>query len=72
MTLLTTYPPTITFSSIIVNIIFWGIVIALYKNRNKSPQNKKMWNTVQIFLAVLLATLGANYIKKSVKDWLSK
>lgn len=72
MIFLTTYPPTITLRDIITNVIFWGVVIALYKNRDKTPQNRKMWNAVQIFFAVLLATLGANYVKTRLKDWWAK
>jgi chromate transport protein ChrA len=72
MIILTTYPPQITFGNILINVIFWATIIALYRSRNKTPQNKKMWRGVQIFFAVLLVTLGANYAKKSIKDWWSK
>jgi hypothetical protein len=72
MIFLTTYPPQISFSDVCINIFFWGGVIAIYRSRNKTEQNKKMWRAVQIFLAVLLVTLGANYAKKSIKSWWEK
>ena len=72
MKILEAFPATISMSNIIFNIIFWTIIIALYRSRNKTEQNKKMWHGVQVFFAVLLVTLGANYAKKSIKDWWSK
>lgn len=72
MTILTTYSAQITFGDIIINIIFWGVIIALYRSRNKTPQNQKMWRGVQMFFTVLLVTLGANYAKDKIKDWWSK
>ena len=72
MIILTTYPTTITFEDILINVIFWGVIIALYRSRNKTQQNKNMWRGAQIFFAVLLVTLGANYTKKKVKEWWSK
>lgn len=72
MIFLTTHPPQITLGNVLINVIFWAGVIALYRSRNKTEQNKKMWRGMQIFLAVLLVTLGANYAKKSIKDWWSK
>ena len=72
MATLTTYPATITLGDVLINVIFWGAIIALYRSRNKTQQNKNMWRGVQIFFAVLLVTLGANYAKKSIKDWWSK
>jgi len=72
MIILTTYPPQITFGNVLINVIFWTTIIVLYRSRNKTPQNKKMWRGVQIFFAVLLVTLGANYAKKSIKNWWSK
>jgi hypothetical protein len=72
MIILTTHPPQITLGNVLINVIFWAAVIALYRSRNKTTQNKNMWRGVQIFFAVLLVTLGANYAKKSIKDWWSK
>lgn len=72
MIFLTTHPPQITLGNVLINVIFWAVVIALYRSRNKTEQNKNMWRGMQIFLAVLLVTLGANYAKKSIKDWWSK
>lgn len=72
MIFLEAFPATIPFSSIVFNILFWAAVIAIYRNRNKSEHNKKMWRGIQMFFAVLLVTLGANYAKKSIKDWWSK
>jgi len=72
MIILTTYPPQISFSDICINVVFWLVVVLLYKSRNKTPQNKKMWTVVQTFLIVLVATLGVNYAKKSIKDWWNK
>ena len=72
MIFLTTYPPTITFGAVIVNVIFWGLVIGLYRGRNKSEGHNTAWKTMMIFLGVLVATLGINHAKKSIKDWWSK
>ena len=63
MIILEAYPPTITLGNILINVIFWGAIIALYRSRNKTQQNKNMWRGVQIFFAVLLVTFGANYAK---------
>ena len=72
MIILTTYPPTITFGNVLINVIFWGLIIHLYRNRDRTETHTKLWYHVKIFLAVLVATLGINYAKKSVKDWWGK
>ena len=72
MIILEAYEPQITLENVLFNIIFWAGVIALYRNRNKTTQNMKMWRGVQAFFTVLLITLCANYAKKSIKDWWSK
>jgi len=72
MIVLEAFPMIIPMKSIIVNIIFWGLVYVLYKNKSKSKETAGLWRLVSTFLAVLLATLGANYAKKSIKDWWSK
>jgi hypothetical protein len=72
MKFLEAFPATISFSSIIINVIFWAVIIALYRSRNKTAINKSMWRGVQVFFMVLLVTLGVNYAKKSIKDWWSK
>lgn len=70
--LLEAYPMIIPMKSIIVNIIFWGLVYVLYKNKSKSKETAGLWRLVSTFLAVLLATLGANYAKKEIKEWWNK
>ena len=72
MIILEAYPATITYGHFIFNVVFWVVIIALYRSRNKTQQNKNIWRGIQMFFAVLLVTLGANYAKKSIKDWWSK
>jgi len=72
MIILEAYPPIIPISSVIFNIIFWGLVYIIYKNRNKSKDMVGLWRIISMFFTVLLVTLGANYTKKKVKDWWSK
>jgi hypothetical protein len=72
MIILEAYPPIIPMSSVIFNIIFWGLVYIIYKNRNKSKDMAGLWRIISMFFTVLLVTLGANYAKKKVKDWWSK
>jgi hypothetical protein len=72
MIFLTTYPAHITIGDIVLNIIVWGTVIILYRNRNKSEKNAKAWSAVSTFFGMLLLILGANYAKKSVKEWWNK
>lgn len=72
MKILEAFPAIIPFSSVVFNIIFWGLVYIIYKNRNKSKDMKGLWYIISTFFAVLLVTLGANYAKKSIKDWWSK
>jgi hypothetical protein len=69
MIFLEAYPSIIPTSSIIFNIVFWGLVYIIYKNKHKSKEIAGLWNILATFLAVLGATLGANYIKKEIKDW---
>jgi hypothetical protein len=72
MKILEAFPSIIPMSSIIFNIIFWSLVYIIYKNRNKSKDMAGLWRIISMFFIVLLATLGANYAKKSIKDWWSK
>jgi hypothetical protein len=72
MKILEAFPPIIPVSSVIFNIIFWGLVYIIYRNRNKSKDMAGLWRIISVFFVVLLATLGANYAKKSIKDWWSK
>jgi hypothetical protein len=72
MTFLTTHPPHITFNDVVINVIFWALVIGLFRNRKKSEDHNRAWRIMMIFLGVLVATLGINYAKKSVKDWWEK
>jgi DMSO reductase anchor subunit len=32
----------------------------------------KVWHVITVFFGVLLVVLGANYAKKSVKEWWNK
>ena len=32
----------------------------------------KVWHIITIFFSMLLLVLGANYIKKSAKEWFNK
>lgn len=72
MIILEAYPAIIPFSSVVFNIIFWGLVYIIYKNKHKSKDMAGLWGIISMFFTVLLAILGANYAKKSIKDWWSK
>jgi len=72
MIILTTYPPTITFGDVIINVLVWGFVIQAYRKRNSSEASMKLWNGIKLFFGVLLLTLGANYAKKGIKTWWNK
>ena len=72
MIILEAYPSIIPMSSVIFNIIFWGLVYIIYKNKNKSKDMAGLWRIISVFFTVLLVTLGANYAKKSIKNWWSK
>ena len=72
MIVLEAFPPIIPTSSIIFNIIFWGVGYIIYRNRKKSKDMAALWRTISMFFTVLLVTLGANYAKKEIKAWWSK
>jgi hypothetical protein len=66
------FPPTLPMSSVLLNVIFWGTLYIIYCNRTKSRGIAGLWRIISMFFIVLLATLGANYAKKSIKAWWSK
>jgi hypothetical protein len=72
MIFLTTYPAHITFGDIILNVIVWGVVIVLFRNRKRSEKDARAWGVVTTFFGALLLILGANYAKKSAKTWWEK
>ena len=67
-----TIPQQTTMGDLIFNIVFWGVIWVLYKSRNASPWNQKVWDGIKWFFIIVLVVLGANYTKKKVKDWWSK
>jgi len=72
MTLLTTHPSTITFGDIIINVVVWVSVFAIFRNRKKSETTGNLWRYVSTFLVILVATLGINFTKDKLKDWWNK
>lgn len=61
-TLLESYPPRISSTDILVNILFWGGTLLLYIFR-ENPIIKPIWRYYKLFIYVLLATLTINFIK---------
>ena len=61
-TLIESYPPRISSTDILVNILFWGGTFFLYIFR-ENPIIKPIWRYYKIFMFVLLATLTINFIK---------
>jgi UDP-N-acetylmuramyl pentapeptide phosphotransferase/UDP-N-acetylglucosamine-1-phosphate transferase len=72
MKFLEAYPPTpITPAEIGGVIVFIGVMVILFLLR-KHPVFNVIYNIVVIFLVVLFATLGANFLKKEIKEWWEK
>jgi len=70
MKLLESYPPpTPTPVEVGGFFIFISVMIVLFFLGRKYPIFNVIYNIVVIFLAVLFATLGANFLKKEIKEW---
>ena len=68
MKLLESYPPTITTHDATILILFWVCFFIVYFLR-KFPIFDVLWKLISWFFIMLLVVLGANFLKKEVKNW---
>ena len=66
MKLLESYPPTVTSTDIVVNVLFWGGIAVVFFLRNTPPFNT-IWKGIVMFFVVLFGTLMWNNIKDKFK-----
>jgi hypothetical protein len=55
---------------ILEGLLVWIPILVIYLLRN--TKLGFLWKGLRMFFIVLLLTLGANYAKKSVKEWWEK
>ena len=68
---LESYPPITSPTDVFFLVLFWGGFLLLYLLR-ELPVFNMLWYVVKWFFITLLIVLGANFVKKEVKDWWNK
>ena len=66
---LESYPPQITPTEILVNVLFWGGIFVVYLLR-ETPPFTAIWRVIAIFLIVLFGTVLWDRFKDKLKDFL--
>ena len=52
-------------------ILAWGFILVCYLLRNVPPF-EFMWRHMKLLLLVFVGIMGANYVKRGVKNWWNK
>jgi hypothetical protein len=62
MILLEAYPPDISFSDLMFNILFFSLGIFIYLRRD-NEQIRPVWKILKLFLLILFGTLLWGYLR---------